>query len=81
MATTPSINSETNSPSPIINVVSSICGSFLAQASVFLPCQYTATWSRGGDLFLQSGSIPEFQEVFPDIELVSVIYVRYCDKI
>ena len=47
---------------------------------MLLLCQYSETLSRreGLDLFLQGKTIPEFPEIFSGIELVSIIYVRYC---
>ena len=58
----------------------SIWDSFLAQASVSLLFQYAATLSGGeGDWFISAKwTIPEFPEIFPGIDLVSIIYVRYC---
>ena len=50
----------------------SIWDSLLAQGSVLLLCQYTATWFISAKL-----TIPEFPEIFPGIDLVSIIYVRY----
>ena len=61
------INSETNPPSPIINVVCKYLDSSMTQAMVLIIFQYAATLSseKGSDLFLQSEP------------LVSKIYVRY----
>ena len=57
----------------------SIWDSFLVETSVLLLCQYTATLNRGwvADLW----TILEFLEIFPGIDLVSIIYVRYCSFI
>ena len=39
-------------------------------------------WVGGGDWFISAKwTIPEFSEIFPGIELVSIIYVRFCIKI
>ena len=78
--TIPHINSETNPPTPISMLFASIWDSFFAQASVLLLFQYCATLSRGEgpNLFLQKCTIPEFQEIFTGIDLISIIYVRYC---
>ena len=46
----PRINSETNPLHPFSMLFASIWDSFLAQASVLLLCQYTATLSRGRGL-------------------------------
>ena len=61
--TIPRINFETNPAPPLSMLFASIWGSFLAQVSALLLCQYTTTLSRGEgpDLFLQSG--PEFQNL------------------
>ena len=57
----------------------SIWDSLLAQGSVLLLCQYTATLRKGGGTWFIYAklTIPEFPEIFPGIDLVSIIYVRY----
>ena len=58
------------SPSPPVSrLFASIWGSFLAQASVLLLCQYTTKLSRGErpDLFLQSGPFQNFQKFFQEL--------------
>ena len=65
---------------PLSMLFASIWDSFLVQASMLLRCQYTATLSREGGAWFISirWNIPEFPEIFPGIESVSIIYVRYC---
>ena len=57
------------SPLPLLSMLSaSVWDIFLAQASVLLLCQYTATLSRGEgpDLFLQSGPVQNSQKFFQE---------------
>ena len=65
----PHINSETNPPPPIINVVCKYLRQFLDTSLVSLLCQYTATLSRGEgpDLFLQSGPFQNFHKFFQEL--------------
>ena len=73
------INPETNAPPPIINVVCKYLRQFIGTsfgvvAIQVVLSQYTATLTREGpDLFLQS-------EPLQKIDLVLIIYVRYCHK-
>ena len=61
----------------------SIWHSYLVETSVLLLCQYTATLSRevGGGFISAKWTILEFLEIFPGIDLVSIIYVRHCSFI
>ena len=71
-AATPHINSQTNTPPPNYQCC------LLAQASVLLLLQYAATLGRGRDLiyFWKVGHL--FPKSGLRIDLVSIIYVRYC---
>ena len=58
------INSETNPPLPIINVVCKYLRQFLGTFLGALLCQYTATLSMGWDWFVsEKWTIPEFPEI------------------
>ena len=76
------MNSEISPPPPISNVVCKYLRQFLG--TTFGIATHLITLSRGQrpDLFLQGYRIstPEFPEFFPGIDLVSIIYVRYCYK-
>ena len=75
----PHINSETNPPHPIINVVCKYLRQFLGTSfGVATLSIYCNTDEEGGTWFISAKwTIPEFLEIVPGIELVLIIYVRY----
>ena len=63
-------------------LLASVWYSFLVQALVLLFCQYTGTMSRERDLICFSKvNFAKFSKLFSRIELISIIYVRYCHQI
>ena len=67
------------SPSPWSMLFVSVWDSFLAQASVLLICQYVVTFSsgKGPDWFVKVDQ-SRISINFLEIDLFSIIYVRYC---
>ena len=75
------INSETNPPSLLINVVCKYQGQFLAQASESLHCQYAATLSKGEgtDLFLHSQLLENSQKFFQEATWGHYSMIKCCN--
>ena len=67
---------------PLLMLFVSIWDSFLAQASVLQLFQHATKLigGGGGSLISAKWIIPGFLEVFPETDLVSIIYVRYCKR-
>ena len=78
--TIPHINSEANPSPPLLMLFASIWDSFSAQALVLRFFQYATKLSKGEGpyLFLESGPFKNSPEFFSEIDLVSIINVRYC---
>ena len=68
------------SPSPIINVVWKYLRQFLGTGFgvATLPICCNIEYGGGAWFISAKWTIPEFPETFPGIDLVSLIYVRYC---
>ena len=76
------MDSEINPPPLITNVVCKYLRQFLGASFGIATHLVTLSKGQAPDLFLQSDRIstPKFPEVFPGIDLVPIICVRYCYK-